>query len=375
MNKPAVQDVTSKLKFRGCDIEIDCLLLDPNNYRFLDNIGFKRKIKTKYHSASVQDSTLKLLEQDKKYQLSELKKSILTNGYVPMERIIVTPYKFAPSKYLVIEGNRRVAALKSLIKENKDGVSELSESDIASFQKIPCAILNVPQKLMQHAERVIMGIRHIAGPREWGAYQQAQLILELHDEEQSDFQKIGEHLGISTVEAARRYRAMKALKCMEQDELYAERAKPDFYRLFHEFVALPDVRVRFGWDSASESFSDNEKSREFYELIATEDSDQEAKLKTYSDVRKLKLIIGNKNAESALIDPDKSFGDAVAAISETKKDDYQPKHLIEHISDFLLAAEELGLKEIENLTQNDLANINKAVDALKKILITKKKLG
>jgi hypothetical protein len=375
MTKSIDYGSSSKLKFKSCDIEIDHLLLDPNNYRFLDNPGFKRKIKTKYHLTNVQESTLRLLEQDKKYQLSELKKSILANGYVPMERIIVIPYQYMSNKYLVIEGNRRVAALKILIKENKDGVIELADSDITSFSEIPCAILEVPSKSMQHAERVIMGIRHIAGPREWGAYQQAQLILELHDEEQSDFKKIGEHLGISTVEAARRYRAMKALKCMEQDELYAERAEPDFYRLFHEFVALPNVRVRFGWNSDSESFLDNEKSREFFELIAPDDTDQEAKLKTYSDVRKLKLIIGNKVAESALIDPDKSFSDAVAAISELKIVERHPKQLIEHISEFLLAVEQLGVKEIENLTNDDLTKINEAIEVFNKIVETHKKLS
>jgi len=78
-----------------------------------------------------------------------------------------------------------------------------------------------------------MGIRHITGPREWGAYQQAKLVKELHDEEGQDFGSIGEHLGISTVEVARRYRAMSALNEMEKDELYGEQFDPDFYRLFH----------------------------------------------------------------------------------------------------------------------------------------------
>ena len=64
-----------------------------------------------------------------------------------------------------------------------------------------------------------MGIRHIAGPRGWGAYQQALLVSELKDDEGLEFKDIGEMLGISSVEAARRYasgplvalRAAKAL--------------------------------------------------------------------------------------------------------------------------------------------------------------------
>src|SRR5256885_16452067 len=81
------------MKFESRDIALDDLLLDPNNYRFLDNTDYKPKPQNRYASDKVQSATLRLLAQDKRYQLDELKKSILTNGYVPMERIIVSPYE------------------------------------------------------------------------------------------------------------------------------------------------------------------------------------------------------------------------------------------------------------------------------------------
>ena len=64
-----------------------------------------------------------------------------------MERIIVVPYKYKDGAYLVIEGNRRVAALKSLLQENEESVIELSASDVNSFSKIPCAILELKRDL------------------------------------------------------------------------------------------------------------------------------------------------------------------------------------------------------------------------------------
>ena len=246
---PATPPSAATMKFESEDIKISDLLLDPNNYRFLDNKDFKRKPENRYASEKVQGATLRLLTQDKRYQLDELRKSILTNGYVPMERIIVVRYEPKPGKFLVVEGNRRVAALKSLIQDNEEEVLDLTSDQVASFSKIPCAILVVEKAQRRHAERVIMGIRHITGPREWGAYQQAQLIQQLHDEEQQEFASIAEHLGLSTVEVARRYRAMNALKTMERDDLYSEKAEPEFYRLLHELVSLPDVRKRFGWDA------------------------------------------------------------------------------------------------------------------------------
>lgn len=73
----AEKPASKKLKFKSANLELKHLLLDPNNYRFLDKPTYKRKIKTKYHLPAVQDATLRLLELDKSsYQLAELKKSI-----------------------------------------------------------------------------------------------------------------------------------------------------------------------------------------------------------------------------------------------------------------------------------------------------------
>ena len=77
-----VKASTAPFAFETRDINLDRLLLDPNNYRFLDRKKFKKKVTTRFHEESVQRATLDMLEQS--YQLEELKQSILVNGYVPM---------------------------------------------------------------------------------------------------------------------------------------------------------------------------------------------------------------------------------------------------------------------------------------------------
>jgi hypothetical protein len=362
-----------RIQFKSADIELDQLLLDPNNYRFLDNPAYKAKIKTKFHVPAVQETTLRLLEQDKRYQLDELKKSMLTNGFVPMERIIVVPYKYKAGKFVVVEGNRRVAALKVLMQEAKECVRELSEAEKKSFSKIPCAILQATENGLKHAERVIMGIRHIAGPKEWGAYQQAQLISELHDAEAQDFGSIGEHLGISPVEAARRYRAMRALKTMEEDELYGENSSTQFYRLFHELVSLPDARKRFGWDDDTDRFVNKEKAREFFDLIAPQNG-TEAKLKTYSDVRKLKLIVGRPKAEAALLDPDRGLADALKlADTEIEQEAASGLGVGEQCREMRVQVENIKVTELGNLTKADLKAIEQLLEALQALKKTVEK--
>ena len=113
----AAAGTQAPFEFEGQDISVSKLLLDPNNYRFLDRRKFKKKAAKRSHEESVQRATLDSLEQS--YQLDELKHSIITNGYVPMERIIVVPYSAKTGFFLVVEGNRRVASLKSILKEER----------------------------------------------------------------------------------------------------------------------------------------------------------------------------------------------------------------------------------------------------------------
>jgi len=346
--------------FETQDISVSKLLLDPNNYRFLDRKKFKKKSANRFHEESVQRATLESLEQT--YQLDELKHSIITNGYVPMERIIVIPYSAKSGFYLVVEGNRRVAALKSLLNEDAEGVRELTEAQKTSFSKIPCAVLKSSGNTLKHAERIIMGIRHIAGPKEWGAYQQALLVSELKDDEDLEFKEIGETLGISSVEAARRYRAICALKQMEEDELFSKKAEPAFYRLFHELVALPEVRTRFGWSWEESEFVDMEKARQFFELICG-DAKVEPKIKTYGDVRKLKSVIGHPKAEDSLFDTDEPLSEAIR-IGEQGRKSVDASDLLGEAKASLAG---IGLFQAQKLSKKDVAVIDELLEFLEQL--------
>jgi len=130
------------MRFVPRTLGVQDLLLHPNNYRFLDNPEYKKKLATKYHHDIVQETTLRMLERGHQYQLPALRDSILANGYVPMERVIVVGYEHAPvRKYLVVEGNRRVAALKAIIRDANEGSLSITPQQERDFSKIPCAIL------------------------------------------------------------------------------------------------------------------------------------------------------------------------------------------------------------------------------------------
>lgn len=300
------------MRFLIDDKPINQLLLDPNNFRFLDLPQWRRRQSGRFHDLPVQDATLRLLESISRYNLNELRQSFLSNGYVKLERIVVVPYEHCEGYYLVVEGNRRIAALKTLLRDNLEGTLTLTQDQINDFSTVPVAILQPEGEPLLSARRVIMGIRHVAGPQEWGAYQQAYLILQLVDEEGQQIDDVARHLNVSVVEARRRYRAIRALKSMENDELYSSVAKPEFYRFFHELISLPNVREFFSWNQDETTFRDQEKAHQFYELIEPREPGSTPKLRTFIDVRQLRQVIGNSAAEAALLDPDQPLSAALA---------------------------------------------------------------
>lgn len=332
------------------------ILLDPNNYRFLDLPGWRRRQENRFHNSSVQTATLRLLEENSKYNLDELRTSILANGYISLERIVVTPYQYAEDHLLVIEGNRRIAALKTLIRDNDDGVLTLNETQIEQFSNIPIAILNPEEQGLLSAHHIIMGIRHISGPQEWGAYQQAFLIKQLVDDEGKDFDDIAEHMNISPYETRRRYRAIKALAAMQDDEIYSSVAKPQFYRFFHELVSITNVREFFSWDHDNTRFTDNERARLFFEMIEPIESEQPPKIRTYLDVRTLRSIIGNISAEAVLIDPDQTLAAAIA-ITQPDPNVQTTADIVSQANRFRLVIESAQIDSIAGLTQDEIQNL------------------
>jgi hypothetical protein len=66
------------------EVQLSGLLLDPNNYRFQADEDFVRADVTRAHEETVQDRAYSRLRLE---DLAALKNSILTNGFLPFERL------------------------------------------------------------------------------------------------------------------------------------------------------------------------------------------------------------------------------------------------------------------------------------------------
>jgi hypothetical protein len=223
----------------------------------------------------------------------------------------------------------------------------------------------------------IMGIRHVGGIKQWGGYQRAKLVGDLRDTHQLESGEVADRLGMTKHEVNRRYRALKALQQMEDDEDFADYANPSLYPVFHEAVSIPAVRAWLGWLDAANEFGSTEETRQFYQLITpTEAVDDEnlpaspPKIASYAQVRDLRDILANPEAKRALLDPKRSFGDALGlAKAEELSSSWRSE-----VSEALASLGSISVLDLEGATAEDLELIRKLQLTAEKMISTHAKL-
>lgn len=299
------------------------LLLDPNNYRFMDITGFKLvSPRKRFGDAAVQSLTMQILRGNTEFDLQSLRESILSNGFVKLELLVVEEFDRDETgvRYLVIEGNRRVAAVKSLLEEHRNGQREMPQEVLSTIEDLPVFELSGSESEREAYKQTLMAIRHIAGIREWGPYQQAMLITQVYEIEDHQWSKVGKRIGIRPSEVARRFRAIKALQQMEEDDEFGDQASPRMYALFHEAMAVPNIRQWLGWNDETFQAEDYQNRRAFYELILPRYDSEGQKLPPKIDdvrqVRSLKNVVDNRAALKVLLDPEASLSEALDVAKE-----------------------------------------------------------
>ena len=342
------------------------LLLDPNNFRFHEENAFVFAANHRFHEDRVQDLAWQRLRNS---GIGELKNSFLANGYIPVEPIVVRKYDHKEDRFVVLEGNRRIAALRWIQKDIEAGV------DV--HDQVQHMLTSIPVAIVSHEEddpafyEALMGVRHISGIRQWGGYQRAKLVVTLRDERGLDASDIGDRVAMSTREVNRRYRAFKALEQMQNDEDFGDHATPELYAIFHEAVSVPVIRGWLGWEQESSQFMNEEELRRFYTLIVgNEDDDEgqsrEPKIKNRSEVRDLGSILPNDEAKGILFDPSRSFVEALA----TAKEEEFSRAWTTKVTAAITALKQLGFVELKNLDRDAIASLKELAEIAQDIVKT-----
>jgi len=165
-------------KFTRADAEPGELLLDKENPRF----GLSH--------AATQDEALEMLVRGA--SLKELWDSINSQGWIDFEPLVALSKK-VDGKWIVIEGNRRVAALQTLLDPDRlppnlakrvPQISLLAQRSLRTQNgQKPLNLLLVENR---HDADAFIGFKHVNGPASWGSLAKAKFA-------QAMFQRLVDH--------------------------------------------------------------------------------------------------------------------------------------------------------------------------------------
>ncbi|MFL5348988.1 MAG: AAA family ATPase [Hyalangium sp.] len=250
-------------------VPLDQLFLDPNNYRFIDKPDYVRVPQDKVFDADVQRRTMLLVLGERQSEVQDLIDSFKKNGWLPVDQIQVR--EMGPNRYLVIEGNRRVATLKYLKSQYENSAADLGALDFQFFNGVP---VNLYKEADEVHHLILMGLKHVSGNKKWSLLNQAQMLRALHEEHKQSVDDIVKALGIGKREFNLSQNTL-ALSDLYRKSDYGDQFRSDQYNLFREIVKSPSLRDWLDWDYEQHKAGNTKNLERLFSWISTVEDEGE----------------------------------------------------------------------------------------------------
>ena len=145
--------------------------------------------------------------------VDELVLSIAANGYFQEEPLFIIPEAENSNKYIVVEGNRRLAAVLILRNEEyRDRLKIKNMPRLTSEEKLKLAKLPVSIYPNRKDLWAYLSFRHINSPQEWDPYSKAKFVALVHDTYRETLEEISKRIGDQHETVKRLYRGYKILQ-------------------------------------------------------------------------------------------------------------------------------------------------------------------
>ncbi len=290
--------------FEEKTVSTEDLLLDPNNYRIRNDSGYMSVAESEYGNADIQLRTLSIVCGAKDVNVEDLKDSFINNGYLPIDQIQVVKYGDT-DKFLVVEGNRRVAALKKLEKGYRESGLHLGRLSPTIFENVPVVVssVNGPADAM-----ILMGLKHISGNKKWSDYNQAMYIYDLYAKEGLSKDEICSRIAISKVAVGASLRALALVRQYKESD-YGDQFSEQMFGLFREIARSLSLKEWLGWDEANLRATNQEHAEQLFSLISSdmrqgdgedEEVEVEPAITKRSELRQLTELLGDATAMAYL---------------------------------------------------------------------------
>ena len=183
--------------------------------------------------------------------IGELINSIVANGYMDIEPLVVTRNNCSkPGNFRVLEGNRRLSAIRFLKEPKLARICRLSLP-----AKIPDSVYGTLQEVTVHEveneieSRAFIGFKHINGAHRWDSYAKACFLSQWYIDDYQNgitIESIAAKLGDTNQTVRSLIGGMLVLKQAEEAELFniKDRTKPGKFGFSHLYTALGRLEYR-----------------------------------------------------------------------------------------------------------------------------------
>jgi hypothetical protein len=238
----------------------------------------------------------------------EVAMSIAYSGYFEYEPLFVE--KTTNGKYVVIEGNRRLAAV--LLLTDPDLRKKLKATDLPqvdperlkSLSTLP-AIVTTRKDIWRY-----LGFKHVNGPSTWGSYAKAQYIAHVHNIYKVPLGDIAAQIGDYNSTVERMYRGLMIIEQAETARVFARQdvdASKFHFNYIYTGMDYPGIKSFIGLNKTTSSKTPVPKDRvkELGELLGwlygKKSGDKPSLIKSQNpDLRRLDGVLQTERGISAL---------------------------------------------------------------------------
>jgi len=253
-----------------------------------------------------------------KASVVELMQSIGEHGYFAGEPLIVTQDGAPMGKYVVIEGNRRLAAVRLLHHPEDAPVKKASVKEVvaqANFKPktLPCLEVASRNEVLGK-----LGFRHVTGIKAWNSLQKAKYLKQLVEgspqlrklTEIERRRRLARTIGTRPDYVAKLLTGLAVYEKVEDADFYGlkelreddERGDSSFsvlYTAITSYKSIADFIGLEGTTSTDIRKLKGEELRELVEWLFKENSEGVTRVAESRDLKELARVVGNEAARAA----------------------------------------------------------------------------
>ncbi len=207
-----MREVTVTQDYEMQDVPVNSLMFDTENPRLPSTI-------TTSNEQAVIDWRLK------DATIVELMGAIGQKGYFPGEPLLVIEDPNHKQQYIVVEGNRRLTALKLLLNPNlasrlKKSVEQTSVEALYKPKEAPVVIFDKRDQILDY-----LGYRHITGIKAWSSLAKAKYLAKLRmtlgvTEPQEQYRALAKSIGSRTDYVARMLTGLAVYNTIVENDFF-----------------------------------------------------------------------------------------------------------------------------------------------------------